>query len=157
MTNILSILQQDIAARIEAGEFPCDPQIQVVTSVRGDIGSQIRERLAGTGLVVTVTTPRWSRGDSAVPGLLDVTVLVGIGEHARINRGPTGTRLAAEDVAVSITAILDRWRPDGGWAELDLVEATEVDGEDLDVTYQIQFRTRIRVRAVEENDIGEEI
>lgn len=102
MTNIFANLQEEIAALLEADEwFAGTPPIGVVLEIRGDIGSEIDQRVKECGLVVLVTTPKITRGDPEVPGDMAVTVMVGIGERVRTNRGPTGTQKSAGDITVS--------------------------------------------------------
>lgn len=149
MTNIFANLQEEIAGRLSADEwFAGTPPIGIVQEILGDIDAEIDTRIKRCGVVVVVTTPRITRGDPNLKGDLAVTVMLGIGEMVRTNRGPTGTRKTAHDIAVSTMALLDQWQPtSSSWRPLQFRDATIVDGPSDMLSWQVIFDTQIRVQA----------
>jgi hypothetical protein len=146
--NLLRDLQARMAARILTDEWMvAEPAVQILAEDLGDMESEIKRRINTHGILVIITTARFVRTSEEIPGELTITVLVGIGEHTRINRGPTGTQKPADDVAVRITALLDGYRPPGGWTPLSIVDGAPVDGPEELLTWQLRFSTQIRVYA----------
>lgn len=122
------------------------PPIAVVQETQGDIDSEIRRRLGECGCLIVITTPKFSAGSDTDPDEISVSVLVGIAERVRTNRGPTGTQKKAHDLAVVVTAMFRRWAPlSAPWRALEFRDATLVDGPEGLITWQVLFETRIRV------------
>lgn len=145
MTSIFSDLQESVATLIESDEWIRGTvPISVVTEKRGEVGAQIKERVARNGLVVLVITPKWSSAE-VDSSSINVVVRLGVAERVKINRGATGTGKSALDVATSVVALLWNFTPPGGWQQLAFVGATQLDGPDDEVSFEIDFNTSIRV------------
>lgn len=147
MTNIITQLQEEIAGVLTADAWiGGTPPVAVVTEVEGDAESEIRTRIARCGCAILVLTPRFAAGDAARDEIR-VTVMLGIGERPRINRGPTGTQRRAPDLAVALVAMLDGWQPQSAsYTSLSFRTATSVEGPQELVTWELVFETTIRVR-----------
>lgn len=151
MTNIITQLQEEIAGVLTAdGWISGTPPVAVVTEVEGDAVSEIRTRIGRCGCAVVVMTPRFASGGEGSDEIV-VTVMLGIGERPKINRGPTGTQRRAPDLAVALVAMLDGWQAQSApYTTLSFRTATSVDGPEDLVTWELVFETRIRVRATDE-------
>ena len=152
MINLFTDLQERIAGRLMAEDYlAANPAVKVSTEKDGDVGSAIDRGLKGNGLALVVMTPRVARRENLKDGLA-VTVLVGVAENPMVNRGPTGTRKSANDVALVVMSALWDWTPSGAWAPLDFVDRT-TDESTVDlVAYAVRFETWICVEPTQETE-----
>lgn len=147
MNSLFSDLQEAIAARLRGEAWLTEhPAVQISTEREGDVASAIERGLKGAGLAVAILTPRLAATDG--PGrMLEVTLLVGVAENPRTNRGPTGTRKPACDVSTTILALLWDWTPDDIWQPLSFVERVIEESTPELVAHSMRFSTRVRVES----------
>lgn len=147
MSSLFSDLQELVAARLRTEAWLTEhPAVQITTEREGDVASQIERGLNGNGLAVVILTPRIESGDGA--GLeLEVTLLVGVAEKPKVNRGPTGTRKPAVDVSTCILGLLWDWRPADIWRPLDFLDRTIEESTPDMIAHSLRFQTRTRVKA----------
>lgn len=147
MANLFSDLQESMATRLRADSaFSTPPRIAVLTEDLGSVYQEIAQRIGECGIVVSIITPGW-KPDEMHPDFFVATVEVGVAENTLTNRGPTGTQRKAGDIAIAVTAILNRFKPAGGWREL-VFKGANVRGITNDiVTYAVTFETAIHAVA----------
>lgn len=122
--NMLTALQKWVAGRLASLDLYTGREgFNIVTEDLGDVLAELEQRLAGVGLGIAVITPKISKGER--PREIFVNVVIAITEMPTINRGATGTRVSAMDVALAVCGLFDNHAPDP-WASFILQEAQPV-------------------------------
>jgi len=149
--DLFSQLHVDISERLaDLSEFGGPKNIDVVREDKGDVLTEIENRLSKLGIAITVRTPRIAPDEDAGDDAVRATVIIVATENVMQNRSSTGTHLPALALAAKILTALRRWRPgNGGWTPFEFkgLELAESPGEQ---EYEITFETS--TVAVEEED-----
>lgn len=122
--NMLTSLQGWAADRLEQLDLYTGREgFPVVKEDLADVLAEIERRLANIGLGIAVLTPKITKGER--PGEIFVTVAIAVTEVPIINRGASGTRISAMDVALAVCGLFDGHSPDP-WTPFILQEAQPV-------------------------------
>jgi len=122
--NMLTALQRWVAERLEQLDLYTGREgYNIVTEDLGDVLAELEQRLAAIGLGIAVVTPKISKGER--PREIFVAITIAITEMPTLNRGASGTRISAMDVALAVCGLFDNQAPDP-WAPFLLQEAQPV-------------------------------
>jgi hypothetical protein len=148
--SLLTDLQTDLAARLEADDFFAD--IPVLTERKADVGSGIGKALgtlAGkgsrAGVCVILMSPVASAEIPNLPGpVLDIELAARVLENVLINTGANGTGKPALTVARRVARLLHHYRAEGLSQIVIADKPTIVPVEDpvAPLAYEIRFRSR---------------
>lgn len=148
--NILTKIQEDIAARLAAAEYFSD--IPVVMERQGDIAQRVARALGpvtarggktGVCVIVDQLIADAESVNVSAP-LLNCKITCQVIENVTINNGDSGTKKAALTVAVAVLNVLHHYSAAGLGAILVPDQRAIVPAKDpLGLAYDVQFTMRV--------------
>lgn len=148
--NILTLLQEDIAARLAADAYFAD--IPVVTERQGDIAQRVAKALApitakgGKSGVCVIVNQFIAKSESANVSspLLTAVITCEVIENVIVNTSATGTHKAALSVATAVLNCLHQYAPAGLAGNLIPDPNPIVPAKDpLGLAYDVQLSARV--------------
>lgn len=158
MANIGNDLRDAVVARLNAAECITRlvPAVEVLGFDPGSSADIIKRRLTSPGMSVIVVPPDAVASGESDRNRLELAFVVVVGERSTTNRGPSGTRTSAYDLAWDIAAVLMGYQPSAAWRPLDFrgleqSQAVDPESRDLLVT-EVRFATEIRITVGDSGD-----
>ena len=144
MSSLFSDLQESIAERLasQLADAGGPRGIEPLIEVKGDLVTQIRQRLDKIGLGIVVLTPSVRRVPEDGDNKIEARVTIGIAEKPIVNGSKIGSGVPAIDVVSAVLGSLHAWQPvNEKWSILQL-EVIELGNVGEYVEYSVEYSTQ---------------
>lgn len=143
MSALFSDLQQAVADRLEAhlGDAGGPRGLVPLLEIKGDLVTQIQQRLAKVGVGIAVLTPEIRRMEGGGDNQVELRVSVGIAEKPIVNLSSHGSGVPAIDIVSAVLGSLHGWQPESEqWSAL-VFEGLELVNVGEYVEYAMEYST----------------
>jgi hypothetical protein len=160
MSNPGIELRDAVAAHLQSSDCIASlaPRVEVLAFDPGSSEDVIARRLTSPGISVVVTSPDAGSAGGDDRRRVEFTFSVAVGERALHNRGPSGTQVAAYDLAWLIVAALDGYRPTEAWRPVEFLGLEQAQGADREsrdlLVTELRFRSSARLVTAEPEEVA---